>query len=131
MIDGLSARYNLMDKVDSHIVSNLEWGATLYLSHSKYGLCKDDNIANALEAKREELAIGNPHFFPKQFFHLAKWGVSWYTEANEGGEGYDRKRTPSLEKDTAMGGRRRDAAFGAGPHYGLFRELSFGILSVR
>ena len=37
IINGLSDNY-----VDSRIVSNLEWGATLYLSHSKYGVCKDN-----------------------------------------------------------------------------------------
>ena len=41
LINNLSSMYNIMDNVDSHVVSNLEWGATLYLSHSKYGLCKD------------------------------------------------------------------------------------------
>jgi len=39
MMENLSTTYSLVDTVDSHIVSNLEWGATLYLSHSKYGLC--------------------------------------------------------------------------------------------
>jgi hypothetical protein len=42
MIGGLSTTYNIQDSVDSHVVSNLEWGATLYLSHSKYGLCKEN-----------------------------------------------------------------------------------------
>ena len=41
MISNLSSMYNIEDSVDSHVVSNLEWGATLYLSHSKFGLCKD------------------------------------------------------------------------------------------
>ncbi len=39
IVSGLVSGYNLDDMVDSHIVSNLEWGATLYLSHSKYGVC--------------------------------------------------------------------------------------------
>lgn len=42
MINNLSTTYNVEDSIDSHVVSNLEWGATLYLSHSKYGLCKDN-----------------------------------------------------------------------------------------
>ena len=46
MMNGLSTTYNLMDTVDSHMVTNLEWGATLYLSHSKYGLCNDDGCEN-------------------------------------------------------------------------------------
>ena len=41
IVSGLVSGYNLGDNVDSHIVSNLEWGATLYLSHSKYGICND------------------------------------------------------------------------------------------
>lgn len=41
MISNLVNVYTLGDSVDSHIVSNLEWGATLYLSHSKYGVCND------------------------------------------------------------------------------------------
>ena len=39
IINNLSSDYGINATVDSHIVSNLEWGATLYLSHSKYGLC--------------------------------------------------------------------------------------------
>ena len=42
IISGLSTTYNLSDTVDSHIVTNLEWGAALYLSHSKYGVCSSD-----------------------------------------------------------------------------------------
>ena len=42
IISGLSTTYKINDKVDSHIINNLEWGATLYLSHSKYGLCLTD-----------------------------------------------------------------------------------------
>lgn len=41
MINNLSGTYGLLEDVDSHIVTNLEWGATLYLSHSKYGVCTD------------------------------------------------------------------------------------------
>ena len=37
IVNSLSDEY-----MDSHVVSNLEWGATLYLSHSKYGACKDN-----------------------------------------------------------------------------------------
>lgn len=42
----LSSSYNLGDKVESHIVNNLEWGATLYLSHSKYGVCSIDGCSS-------------------------------------------------------------------------------------
>ena len=31
----------ISDSVDYHIIKNTEWGAVAYLSHSKYGLCKD------------------------------------------------------------------------------------------
>ena len=39
MMNNLSMVYGIEEMVDSHVVSNLEWGATLYLSHSKYGVC--------------------------------------------------------------------------------------------
>ena len=42
IIDNITSNYKLGDNVSSHVVSNLEWGATLYLSHSKYGLCDGD-----------------------------------------------------------------------------------------
>ena len=42
IISNLSITYGVMDTVESHIVTNLEWGATLYLSHSKYGVCADN-----------------------------------------------------------------------------------------
>ena len=41
IISNLTNTYNL-DNVKSNIVSNLEWGAILYLSHSKYGVCVDN-----------------------------------------------------------------------------------------
>ena len=40
-ISGLSTSYGIDNSSISHIVTNMEWGATLYLSHSKYGVCKD------------------------------------------------------------------------------------------
>ena len=46
IISNLSDVYNLGDTVDSHIINNLEWGATLYLSHSKYGVCVDNKCKN-------------------------------------------------------------------------------------
>ena len=41
IINNLTTNYKLGD-VEGHIVNNLEWGATLYLSHSKYGVCSGD-----------------------------------------------------------------------------------------
>ena len=41
-MNNLSITCNLNDKINSHVVTNLEWGATLYLSHSKYGVCSLD-----------------------------------------------------------------------------------------
>lgn len=40
--NNLVSSYELGDKVSSHMINNLEWGATLYLSHSKYGVCVGD-----------------------------------------------------------------------------------------
>lgn len=37
----ISTSYKL-DNLQSNIVNNYEWGATLYLSHSSYGICKDN-----------------------------------------------------------------------------------------
>ena len=42
VMNKISVNYNLGEKVESHIVNNLEWGAILYLSHSKYGVCDKD-----------------------------------------------------------------------------------------
>ena len=42
----LSESYKLGDDVQSHMVNNLEWGATLYLSHSKYGVCEGDGCSS-------------------------------------------------------------------------------------
>ena len=41
IVNGLVSVYSFGELVDSHIINNLEWGATLYLSHSKYGICND------------------------------------------------------------------------------------------
>lgn len=46
IINNLSADYKLGNKATTHIVNNLEWGATLYLSHSKYGVCLNDGCTH-------------------------------------------------------------------------------------
>lgn len=38
----INESYKLGNKSSTHMISNLEWGATLYLSHSKYGVCSGD-----------------------------------------------------------------------------------------
>ena len=42
IINGLSYTYGLGSDVSTHMITNLEWGATAYLSHSKYGVCSND-----------------------------------------------------------------------------------------
>ena len=37
--NSINESFKLGNKSQSHMVNNLEWGATLYLSHSKYGVC--------------------------------------------------------------------------------------------
>lgn len=37
---------NEKDKIDAHIAKNIEWGAIVYLSHSKYGTCTDGVCKN-------------------------------------------------------------------------------------
>lgn len=46
IITNLSSDYNLGENVESHMITNLEWGATLYLSHSKYGVCNGDGCSS-------------------------------------------------------------------------------------
>lgn len=41
----IASQYRLGKKADTHMVTNLEWGATLYLSHSKYGVCSGDGCS--------------------------------------------------------------------------------------
>lgn len=41
IINNLSNKYNINNQIDSHMITNLEWGAVVYLSHSKYGLCNE------------------------------------------------------------------------------------------
>ena len=41
-----SAMYNFNRNLDSHMMKNTEWGAVVYLSHSKYGIDKEININN-------------------------------------------------------------------------------------
>jgi len=45
IINNLNTTYGIDDIASSHIVTNLEWGATLYLSHSKYGVCSTGSCA--------------------------------------------------------------------------------------
>ena len=42
----ISKNYSLGDGVISHMVTNLEWGAVAYLSHSKYGVCNGDGCSS-------------------------------------------------------------------------------------
>ena len=41
IIEGLNGSYNLSN-ANIHMITNLEWGAVTYLSHSKYGVCAGD-----------------------------------------------------------------------------------------
>ena len=41
----LSNIYGFSDNVDTHMIKNSEWGAVVYLSHSKYGTCTSGNCA--------------------------------------------------------------------------------------
>ncbi len=45
IISNLGSDYGLDNTVESHMVNNLEWGATLYLSHSDYGVCRGDGCS--------------------------------------------------------------------------------------
>ena len=49
--------YYLADSI-SHMVNNYEWGATLYLSHSKYGVCID-NKCNRIEVNNTHISGDN------------------------------------------------------------------------
>ena len=48
MINNLSKTYGFGENTTSHVVTNMEWGATLYLSHSKYGVCVDNSCKSIL-----------------------------------------------------------------------------------
>lgn len=54
-INNLSDIYGISNNADSHIITNLEWGAISYLSHSKYGLCKE-NICKNMEANQSYIS---------------------------------------------------------------------------
>ncbi len=41
----IASQYRLGKNANSHMINNLEWGATLYLSHSKYGVCSGDGCS--------------------------------------------------------------------------------------
>lgn len=58
VISDLAKKYSLEDKIDSHIVNNLEWGAVLYLSHSKYGVCYGDGCVK-IEANNSYISGAN------------------------------------------------------------------------
>lgn len=45
LVTNISNDYKL-DNGDINIVNNYEWGATLYLSHSLYGVCKNNSCSN-------------------------------------------------------------------------------------
>ncbi len=46
IIENVSNNYKLGNDASGHIVNNLEWGATVYLSHSKYGVCSGDGCTS-------------------------------------------------------------------------------------
>lgn len=66
MINNLNITYGLEDVALSHVVTNLEWGATSYLSHSKYGLCSSSGCKNiginksyVSEGNKQDTTTGN------------------------------------------------------------------------
>ena len=44
--NGFEASHNYQRNLDSHMMKNMEWGATAYLSHSKYGINNEVRINN-------------------------------------------------------------------------------------
>ena len=44
--NGFDASHNYQRYLDSHMMKNMEWGATAYLSHSKYGINNEVRINN-------------------------------------------------------------------------------------
>ncbi len=49
--NSFSNSYNYKRDLDSHMMKNTEWGAVVYLSHSKYGLGYEVNINNNSSSK--------------------------------------------------------------------------------
>lgn len=56
--NNLSLTYNLNNSANIHMITNLEWGAVTYLSHSKYGLCKD-KICNEIGSNKSYISEAN------------------------------------------------------------------------
>lgn len=50
--------YALTIDFDAHIVKNLEWGALMYLTYSKYGLCKNSGCRDVYINNSSELYTG-------------------------------------------------------------------------
>ena len=46
IIENVSNNYKLGNDASGHIVNNLEWGATVYLAYSKYGVCSGDGCTS-------------------------------------------------------------------------------------
>ena len=66
IIGNLTNIYGLSDIALSHVVTDLEWGATLYLSHSKYGVCTNgkcleigNNKSTISEANKQDTTTRN------------------------------------------------------------------------
>ena len=66
LMNDLGLTYNI--NADSHMISNLEWGSILYLSHSKYGLCKDYKCDRTIDSTTNNyygvygIYEGNPEY---------------------------------------------------------------------
>jgi hypothetical protein len=45
----------MFEGTKKNMISNLEWGATLYLSHSKYGICNDSKCERSIDSTTNNL----------------------------------------------------------------------------
>lgn len=51
-------KYGLSNNLDSHAVTNLEWGAVAYLTYSKYGLCSTDGCRDVYINNSSDMFTG-------------------------------------------------------------------------
>ena len=81
-INGLSTSYGIDNSAISHVVTHMEWGATLYLSHSKYGVCVDgscksieNNNSYISEANKQDTTTRNVYGVYDMSGSLAEYAV--------------------------------------------------------
>ena len=135
IISNLTNVYNFEDTVESHIVTNFEWGATLYLSHSKYGLCKD-NKCESIGTNKSYISESNKQDTTTRdvygVYDMSGASAEYTVGVNTLGTALDEVRISESETwyNSSYVNNNKDYVLRGGVDMGMFTVSDIGMIDV-